>query len=115
MAKVTDAPGVELMVCALSVSARTGAPLQGLFLRSARLAERRFELERELTAKTAQVRLSARIVSALPVLLVAALVLVSPDYRAGVATPVGLGCVLVAALLDVVALSIIRRLMRSVL
>ena len=53
--------------------------------------------------------------SALPVLLVAALVLVSPDYRAGVATPVGLGCVLVAALLDVVALSIIRRLMRSVL
>ncbi|WP_419039848.1 type II secretion system F family protein, partial [Parolsenella catena] len=115
VAKVTDAPGVELMVCALSVSARTGAPLQGLFLRSARLAERRFELERELTAKTAQVRLSARIVSALPVLLVAALVLVSPDYRAGVATPVGLGCVLVAALLDVVALSIIRRLMRSVL
>lgn len=115
VAKVTDAPGVELMVCALSVSARTGAPLQGLFLRSARLAERRFELERELTAKTAQVRLSARIVSALPVLLVAALVLVSPDYRAGVATPVGLGCVLVAALLDVVALSIIKRLMRSVL
>lgn len=115
VAKVTDAPGVELMVCALSVSARTGAPLQGLFLRSARLAERRFELERELTAKTAQVRLSARIVSALPVLLVAALVLVSPDYRAGVATPVGLGCVLVAALLDVVALSIIRRLMKSVL
>ena len=76
VAKVTDAPGVELMVCALSVSARTGAPLQGLFLRSARLAERRFELERELTAKTAQVRLSARIVSALPALLVAALVLV---------------------------------------
>lgn len=115
VAKVTDAPGVELMVCALSVSARTGAPLQGLFLRSARLAERRFELERELTAKTAQVRLSARIVSALPALLMAALVLVSPDYRAGVAMPVGLGCVLVAALLDVVALSIIRRLMRSVL
>ena len=115
VAKATDAPGVELMVCALSVSARTGAPLQGLFLRSARLAERRFELERELTAKTAQVRLSARVVSALPVLLVAALVLVSPDYRAGVATPAGLGCVLVAALLDVVALSIIRRLMRSVL
>ncbi len=45
---------VELMVCALSVSARTGAPLQGLFLRSARLAERRFELEREPTARSGQ-------------------------------------------------------------
>lgn len=115
VSRATDAPGVELMVCALNVSARTGAPLQGLFLRSARLAERRFELERTLAAKTAQVRLSARIVSALPVCLVAALVLVSPDYRAGLATPVGLGCVVFAAILDVVALSVIRHLMRSVL
>lgn len=115
VSRATDAPGVELMVCALSVSARTGAPLQGLFLRSARLVERRFELERELASKTAQVRLSARIVSGLPVCLVAALVLVSPDYRQGLSSPAGLGCVLVAALLDVVALLIIRRLMRSVL
>ena len=67
------APGVALMVTALAVSARTGAPLQGLFMRSARLVERRFELERELAAKTAQVRLSARIVSAMPALMVAAL------------------------------------------
>ena len=111
----TDAPGVELMVCALTVSARTGAPLQGLFLRSAQLVERRFALERELEAKTAQVRLSAKIVSGLPVCLVALLVLTSPDFRAGLATPVGLGCVLAAALLDVVALAIIARLMRGVL
>lgn len=115
VARRTDAPGVELMACALSVSSRTGAPLQGLFLRSARFAERRFELERELASKTAQVRLSARIVSGLPVCLVAALALVSPDFRAGLATPAGLGCVVVAACLDVAALAIIRRLMRSVL
>lgn len=111
----TKAPGVDLMVCALAVSARTGAPLQGLFLRSAKLVERRFELERELSSKTAQVRLSSRIVSGLPVCLVGALTLVSPDFRAGVATPMGLGCVVVAACLDIVALVLIRRLMRSVL
>lgn len=110
-----DAPGVELMVCALTVSARTGAPLQGLFLRSAQLVERRFALERELEAKTAQVRLSAKIVSGLPVCLVFLLVLASPDFRAGLATPVGMGCVLVAAVLDVLALAIIARLMRGVL
>ncbi len=115
IAERTQAPGVALMVCALVVSARTGAPLQGLFARSARLVEARFELERELRAKTAQVRLSSRIVSTLPVCLVAALALLSPDFREGLATPVGAGCVCVAAVLDLVALLIIRRLMRSVL
>ena len=115
IARRTQAPGVALMVCALVVSARTGAPLQGLFARSARLVEARFELERELKAKTAQVRLSSRIVSTLPICLVAALALLSPDFREGLATPVGAGCVCVAAALDLVALLIIRRLMRSVL
>lgn len=110
----TRAPGVALMVTALAVSARTGAPLQGLFMRSARLVERRFELERELAAKTAQVRLSARVVSAMPALMVAALSLLSPDFREGLATPGGAGCVAVAAVLDVAALVIIRRLMRGV-
>ena len=110
----TRAPGVALMVTALAVSARTGAPLQGLFMRSARLVERGFELERELAAKTAQVRLSARVVSAMPALMVAVLSLLSPDFREGLATPAGAGCVAVAAVLDVAALLIIRRLMRGV-
>ena len=115
LAQRTRAPGVDLMVCAVVVSLRTGAPLQGLFLRSARLAERRFELERELMGKTAQVRLSARIVSALPVGLVCVLALLSPDFRAGLATPVGTGSVVVAAVLDALALLVIRRLMKGVL
>lgn len=115
LADRTRAPGIDLMVCALLVSARTGAPLQGLFLRSARLAELRFELERELMGKTAQIRLSTRIVSALPAGLVAVLALISADFRAGLGTPVGAGCVAVAALLDLVALLVIRRLMRGVL
>lgn len=109
-----EAPGVNLMVMALGVSARTGAPLQELFGRAARMVERRFELERELSSKTAQVRLSARIVSGLPVGLVAALALLSPDYREGLSTQVGTGCVAMAALLDICALIIIRRLMKGV-
>lgn len=110
-----EAPGVSLMVTALSVSARTGAPLQGLFTRAARLVERRFELERELSAKTAQVRLSSHIVSILPLAMVCLLTLLSPDYRTGIAMPVGTGCVAVAAVLDLVALLAIRRLMKGVI
>lgn len=115
LARRTKAPGIDLMVCALVVSSRTGAPLEGLFMRSARLAERRFELERELKGKTAQVRLSARIVSALPVGLVTLLALISPDFREGLATPVGTGSVCVAVVLDATALLVIRRLMKGVL
>lgn len=108
------APGIDLMVTALSISARTGAPLQELFARSARMVERRFELERELGAKTAQVRLSARLVGAMPVAMVCLLALLSPDFREGLATPLGTGCVAVAIILDVLALVIIRRLMVGV-
>lgn len=115
LAERVRAPGVDLMVAALMVSAKTGAPLQGLFLRSARLAERRFELERELVAKTAQVRLSARIVCALPVGLVCLLALISPDFRKGATTFAGIACIVIALALDGVALIAIRKLMRGVL
>ena len=115
LAERTSAPGVDLMVCALVVSMRTGAPLEELFLRSARLAEQRFELERELLSKTAQVRLSARIVSSLPAGLVGVLAVLSPDFREGLATPVGVASVCVAILLDATALLVIRRLMKGVL
>ena len=47
--------------------------------------------------------------------MVGALALLSPDFRLGLATPVGVGCVCVATALDVVALAIIGRLMRGVL
>lgn len=109
------APGIDLMVIALDVSARTGAPLQVLFTRLARLVERRAELERELTTKTAQVRLSARMVTALPACLVCLLALLSPDFRAGVVSPVGSRCIAAAIVLDALALFIIRRLMRGVM
>lgn len=115
LAERVRAPGVELMVCALTVSSRTGAPLQGLFLRSANLAERRFALARELDAKTAQARLSSRIVCVLPAGLIGALALLSPDFRLGLATPVGAGCVAAAAMLDALALFVIRRILRGVM
>ena len=50
----------------------------------------------------------------LPAVLVGALALLSPDYRAGMGTPVGVGCVAAACVLDATALFAIRRLMRGV-
>ena len=114
LARELDAPGVGLLVTALLISQRTGSPLRSLFRRSARLVERQGEFERMLGVKTAQVRLSVRVVSGLPVIMIALLSLISSGFQRGLSTPVGAACILAAALMDGAAILIIRRLMRGV-
>lgn len=115
LARELDAPGTELLATALVISHRTGSPLRDLLMRSAALAERQGEFERLLGVKTAQVRLSVKIVCLLPAVMIAVLALISPDFQAGLLTPVGLGCVALAALLDGAALLLIRRMVQGVL
>lgn len=109
------APGVGLLATALVISHRTGSPLKGLFQRSAVLVERQGEFERLLSVKTAQVRLSVRIVCLLPAVMVAILATISPDFQKGLATASGVMCVCAAAVLDGLAVLIIRRLAKGVL
>lgn len=109
-----EAPGVELLATALVVSHRTGSPLRDLLTRSARLVERQGEFQRLLAVKTAQVRLSVRIVCALPLALVLLLALISPDFQRGLLTPAGLVSSLIALAMDAAALLIIRKLMKGV-
>lgn len=115
LTKELPAPGVGLLATALTISHRTGSPLRRLFQRSARLVERQGEFERLLAVKTAQVRLSVRVVCLLPAVMVAVLATISPDFQKGLATPAGIACVCVAALLDTTAVLIIRRLVAQVL
>lgn len=115
LARELPAPGVGLLAAALVISHRTGSPLKGLFQRSAVLVERQGEFERLLMVKTAQVRLSVRVVCLLPAVMVALLAAISPDFQKGLATPAGLLCVCAAALLDGVAVLIIRRLVQGAL
>ena len=110
-----DAPGVGLLCTALVISQRTGSPLKGLLEHSARLIERQSEFERMLAVKTAQVRLSVRVVSAIPALLVVGLSALSPDFRNGIMTPAGTFSLVVAAILDVLAMAIIKRQMGGIL
>ncbi len=110
-----DAPGAALMATALSISQRTGSPLRELFHRSALLVEQQGEFHRTLSVKTAQVRLSVRIVCLLPIALVAILSMISVDFREGLQTVPGLSCLFVGALMDGAALMIIRSMLRRVL
>lgn len=114
LARELGVPGAELLAAALVISHRTGSPLRDLLMRSARLAERQGEFERLLSVKTAQVRLSVKIVCLLPVAMVGILALISPDFQGGLLTPVGMVCLLLAGGLDALALFLIRRLVRVV-
>lgn len=115
LSRELPAPGVDLMVTALSISQRTGSPLRDLLQRSARLVEQQGEFERMLSVRTAQVRLSIRIVCCLPPLTVAILALISPDFQQGLCSASGIACLVVAAAMDALALLIIRRIMEGVL
>lgn len=115
LSRELDAPGVGLLTTALVIAQRTGSPLRGLFQSSAQLVERQGEYERMLAVKTAQVRLSVRIVCLLPLVLVFLLSLISVDFQHGVTTLPGMVSLLVAAGMDGCALLIIRHLMRGVL
>lgn len=105
------APGLGLVTTALAVSQRTGAPLRDLLGRAAGMVGERIELARRLEVKTAQARLSARLVTAMPVVLMGALALLSPDFRTGIASVAGALSVVVALALDAVAWLIIRKIM----
>ncbi len=115
LASDLSVPGSSLLATALVISHRTGSPLRNLFLRTAALVKHQAEFERLLSVKTAQVRLSARIVCLLPLLLIGTLSLISPDFQQGLATTSGLLCVAVALGMDACALIIIKRLMKKVL
>ena len=78
------------------------------------MVEGKTELDRTLVTKTAQARLSARIVCVLPILMVAILSMLSPEFRGGVLAPQGMACLAVALVLDGIAVLLIRRLMGSV-
>lgn len=105
------APGLGLVSLALKVSQRTGAPLRGLLADAADMVGERMELARRLDVKTSQARMSARLVALMPVAMVALLMLLSKDFRTGLSTPVGIGSVAVALVLNIAAWGIIQRIM----
>lgn len=107
-----NAPALDLVVLALKVSRKTGASLTGLLSEAAGLVGERIELARNLEVKTAQVRMSARLVAGMPVIMVGFLSLVSRDFRAGVATGPGIGSLAVALALNIAAWLVIRKIMQ---
>lgn len=105
-------PGIELMGSALAISQRTGCALKELFDKATAAILRSAELQRELKVKTSQAQLSSKIITFLPLLLLVAMALLSPDFRAGMLTPLGMGCIICGLVLDGFGLLIIKATLR---
>ena len=105
------APGLDLVALALKVSQRTGAPLKDMLGEASRMVGERIELERRLEVKTAQARMSARMVALMPIAMIGVLTLISPDFRDGLASTTGTVSVGIALVLNLMAWVAIRKIM----
>lgn len=107
-------PSLTLLSCVLQISQRTGAPLAHLLENGAQMVEDESNLKQLLSTKTAQVRFSAQVVMVLPVILVIFLALISPDFREGIMSAMGIVSISVAVVLDGIAFVSMKKIMVSV-
>ncbi len=105
-------PGIKLLSISLSISQQTGSALQELFEKASQTIEESSGLERDLVVKTSQAKLSAKIIVALPILLLLFISLISSDFRAGLTQPVGLAYLIFGIVLDALGLFLIRLILQ---
>lgn len=110
--KRTAVRELAFVTCALSIQQRTGGSLKEILDSASRSVCDAFDLKRTLRVQTAQAKLSARIVTAMPFLLLGAFTLISPGYlMVFFHSLAGIVIFCVAILLDVCGLVAIRRLL----
>lgn len=110
-----NAPGARLFGSALQIALLTGSGVEQVFERASITLEKAQRQKRELSAKTAQARLSAQVVGIMPLFLVVVLCLLSADFREGVNSAAGSISLVMAAGLDVLGLAVIQRIMQRAL
>lgn len=105
-------PQVAFVAVALEVHQKTGGPVQPLLEHAARSISRSLALEKSLRVKTAQSRLSARIVSIMPIGIFLVLTLINPSYVAPFfESPGGIAMLAAACILEIAGIVAVRRIL----
>jgi tight adherence protein B len=108
----TNLADLRFAIVALEIQHRTGGSMKELLDRTASSVVATADLKRQLSVQTAQARLSARVVSILPLVLVALLSLAMEGYLATFFSSVaGMTVLLVALALEAAGVLIIRRIL----
>src|SRR5699024_4415796 len=103
--------GVRLLVSALRVSMHSGGSLAETLERLADTLRMRLQLQGRVRALTAQGRLQAGVMVALPLLLAAVLTWLSPDAMQALwTTPMGWGVLILIVFLEGLGLFCIRKI-----
>ena len=106
-------PEMRLFSTALLVQREVGGSLVELLTTLADVIRDRFRIEREIRTLTAQNRMAAWVVSAVPPLLAGAMSFMDPvTMREVIAHPVGRGMLIAALVLEVLGILTFRRLLR---
>jgi tight adherence protein B len=104
---------MQFVVASILVNRDAGGSLAPLLVDAAELVRDDLRLQRELDVATAQVRLSARLVGLLPVVLLGGLGLTNPDSLAPFfSSPAGVLMLIGAGLLDAVGFVLVLRASR---
>ena len=100
------------LAVAMEIQHRAGGSLGGVLSTVSMSLQKASELEDKLQAQTAQGRLSARVVSFMPLVVLVALAAVSPGYLADFfTTPLGVVMLVLACVLEVVGVLLVRRVL----
>lgn len=107
-------PELEFVSVAMDVQHQTGGSMTQTLGFALTLVEDRISLARQMEVQTAQARLSARIVSAMPFVLVALFSLVSEDFLGPFfESAAGIALLFVACLLEIGGILLVRRILRT--
>jgi tight adherence protein B len=111
LARRVPTPSVALVVSALRVAGETGGTLAETLERTAATVRQRLHMEGRIDALTAQGRLQAWVVGALPLVLLAVLHRMEPQAMALLwTTPIGWGVLATLAFLLAMGVHLIRRI-----
>jgi tight adherence protein B len=109
----TVSPDLALVAGVLAACLRQGGPAAEPLDRAAGILRARAAEAGERTTQSAQARLSAQVMTALPAAMLAVLIATSASVRVAVSTPAGATALLAGAALNVAGWWWLRRLLRN--
>jgi tight adherence protein B len=103
-----------VVVQSLAAASELGGPMAATIDAAAALLRERDAIRAEASAHSAQARLSARVLTAVPLVFASWSTVTSDSFRHSLATPVGSACVAMGTLLNVAGWRWMRRVVRRV-
>jgi len=104
-------PDLDLLVCAVSITAQVGGNLSDILDIIANTIKDRIRIKQEVKVLTASGRMSSMIIGLLPVFLVGALMLLNPTYFGGFfQSTLGIVLAVISVVMEVIGFLVIRKI-----